>query len=198
MANLERLAAIPGLTPTDECLTLFRLARAVPRSQCIVEIGTYKARSACYLAYGARKGHEAHVYAIDAWALPGPRAGGKTKLYKFDQPKTYDEAKRNVIRAGMRGHITLINDWSEHAGQTWNGPPVGLLYIDGDHTARAVAADFAAWRPHLTNSAVVAFDDYSHPNHPGVAEVVDTLVDNGELVGLEVHHGRLAVAQLAH
>jgi len=203
MTDLEGLAQVKGLTPSAVCEELCLLAGQVPADQAIVELGVYKGRSACYLAAGSLAGDGAHVWAIDPWDLPGDRRPfGALKprrrkhWVEFTTRETRLAAKRNVHRNGFREHVTLVRGFSVTEGERWDGPPVGLLYVDGDHRADAVRADFEAWRPHLAPDATVAFDDYA-ASHGEVIEAVDALVADCELAGLEVLHGRLAVARLS-
>lgn len=199
----RRLRAARGLTPIDSCLVLHDLARRIPADQAIVEIGVFRGRSAVALGLGAQAGNGAHVWAVDPWDLPGHRgpfnAGRKGKhshRVKFTARETRLEAKRNVHRNGLREHVTMVRGFSTDVAADWDGPRIGLLYVDGDHNKAAVRADWEAWSPHLADDAVVVFDDYVLDDFQDVVEVVDALVDEGELVGLEVHHGRLAVTRL--
>jgi predicted O-methyltransferase YrrM len=56
------------------------------------------------------------------------------------------------------------------------GPePADLLYIDSTHTRADTVSEYHAWRPALRPGAVVVFDDYTHPDYPGVREAVAEL-----------------------
>ena len=41
--------------------------------------------------------------------------------------------------------------------------PIGLLWIDGDHSYEGVTMDWGCWSPHLAARAWVAFDDALDP-----------------------------------
>jgi len=43
--------------------------------------------------------------------------------------------------------------------------------------------ELEAWRPALAPDAVVAFDDYDHPDYPGVREAIEQLGLPGERAG---------------
>lgn len=58
--------------------------------------------------------------------------------------------------------------------------PVDLLYIDSSHEREQTMAEVRAWQPHLRVGALVLFDDYTHPDYPGVREAIEEL-------GLEGH-----------
>jgi predicted O-methyltransferase YrrM len=60
---------------------------------------------------------------------------------------------------------------------------VELLFIDSSHERLATVAEFEAWRSRLAPGAVVVFDDYAHPDWPGVAEAVADLGIEGVVRG---------------
>ena len=66
--------------------------------------------------------------------------------------------------------------------------PVDLLYVDSTHGRADTICEFEAWQPVLRDGAVVVFDDYAHPEFPGVREAVEQLgLDGSEQRGLFVH-----------
>lgn len=173
--------------PPEVCRALYELAGYVPADQAIVEIGSYKGKSACWLGAGARAGYGAHVWAVDPWDLRGNVNG----RFGFSQIETRVAFGRQVDVAGVRDQITAIRGFSVEVAASWHGPPVGLLYIDGDHAESAVRGDWSAWRPHLApGGATVVFDDLDTPRNPGVRVVVDELAP---VLGCRKVAGRLAV-----
>ena len=50
-----------------------------------------------------------------------------------------------------------------------------LLFIDSSHALDETIAEFEVWRPSLTDGALVIFDDYGHPQYPGVQAAVEAL-----------------------
>jgi predicted O-methyltransferase YrrM len=57
---------------------------------------------------------------------------------------------------------------------------VDLLYIDSSHTREGTIREVEAWRSALGPGAVIVFDDYEHPDYPGVREAVAELGLDGE------------------
>lgn len=191
---------IPGATPLEVCAELRRLAAAVPSDLAIVELGVFKGRSVCWLGQGAAEGHGAHVWGVDPWDLPGER---KTYLEHtrgldhgegFTNPATRNAAHEHVWQLGLNDQVTLIRGFGATVGRDWTGGPVGLLYVDGDHRADGIRADFDAWAPHLTPGAAVAFDDHCSP-FADVIAVVRELATTGRITKPDLLHGRLAVAR---
>lgn len=186
--------AVIGATPDEIAFTLADFAKAVPADQEIVELGVYQGRTALIMAWGAEQGNGAHVTAVDAWDLEG-----NTYHPPFTDPATREQAYRNVEGLGYRGQVRLMQDFAHKVGELdWPGmPKVGLLFVDDDHSYEGAKAAIEAWAPHLALGAVIAVDDYGHPDWPGVAQAVDELVDNGLLAPIEIYHDRLAVTKLA-
>lgn len=177
MTELELLKTIPGLIPDEQGEVLARLASSVNRSDAIVEIGSYKGKSTCYLAYGAGF-LGPRVYAVDPWDLPGNPMG----KHRYSDPSVRQAFRANVIKMGYEDRITEVQEFSLNAVSRWNeigsGRRVGMLYIDGDHSAEAVRNDFLAWLPNLAyGRAIIVFDDLDTPKNPGVRVVVDELRD---------------------
>lgn len=174
-----QLAELAGLIPEEvgECLAEY--ASRVPHHQAIVEIGSYKGKSTCYLASRAT----AQVWAIDAWYLEGNvngRFGFNHAFAEFCQQVTamdYWDRIRHIVGFG-----------SEIA---WLGPSVGLLFVDGDHSADAVESDVRAWLPRMAPGAAIILDDLDTPKNPGVRTAALRLSD--DLGPFRIEAGRLAV-----
>jgi hypothetical protein len=66
-------------------------------------------------------------------------------------------------------HAVVGCSW-ENAGRV--SAPLGLLFVDGDHTVEGVGRDWEAFEPHLAAEAIVMFHDF---DKPGVRTVVDRI-----------------------
>jgi hypothetical protein len=193
--STDELAKLDGLIPAEVGEHLLKLAARVPGDQAIVELGSYRGKSTCYLATGARQGNGAHVYAVDAWSEEVSAWRHKV-LERLPSP-LYADFRAQLSKAGFSDeHVTAVKSLSTMAGDHYGGPPVGLLYIDGDHSMRAAMADLRAWRAHLTDDALVVFDDYAMTQNPGVKAAVGALLESGELADMQEVVARIAVCKL--
>jgi hypothetical protein len=183
---------VVGATPDDIAVTLADYAIRVPADQEIVELGVFHGRTAIIMAWGAQQGHGAHVTAIDPWELDG---NVYDPPFNTDSPRRW--AQYHVKGLGYANHISLIQAFSTEVAAGWTGKPIGLLFVDGDHTKQGARDDITTWVPHLAPGAVIAVDDYGHPDWPGVGEAVDELVAEGFLEPIQLFHDRLAVTRLA-
>lgn len=106
---------------------------------------------------------------------------------------TYDpiyrpERTRYLALAGARAasQITFVGEPGS-VGPS-DEQPVDLLYIDSTHARQATIDELHAWRFSLASGAVVVFDDYMHPDYPGVREAVrDLRLDGSQQGTLFVH-----------
>lgn len=193
MLTLDELAELDGLISRDVGELLHSYAAFVPENQAIVELGSYRGKSTCYLATGASFGHSAPVYAVDAWSEE-VSAWRAAVLSTLPSP-VFEDFTAQLDKAGVRDRVHVLRSLTTLAAELYDGPPVGLLYIDGDHSRQAVHADFRAWRRHLAPDAVVIFDDFGVTKNPGVALAVGDLEASGELVDLDkLKSERLAIA----
>lgn len=171
MTSLYRIDSLSGLVSPEIGRALAAHAAIVPPGEAIVELGSFRGKSTCYLAAGAKEGLGARVWAVDPWDLPGNVTG----RFGFAEPSTREAFDVQVRAAGLTSWVTPVQAFSTEAAAFWPGPPIGLLFVDGDHSTDAVRADFIAWRPYLVDGATVIFDDYLSPTSTGVKPAVDSL-----------------------
>lgn len=187
MTSLADLDRLDGLITPDVGATLYDLARHVPAHLAIVELGSYRGASTAYLAAGSRDGHGAPVFAVDAWApgVTAPRWSPVASVEEFDAQLT---------SVGLRDRVTTIRSKTALAPKLYDGPPIGLLFVDADHSEPGVHSDVTAWHHLLDEAALVVLDDYRTPRNPGVERALDRLLTEGTLTALRyVAAGRLAV-----
>lgn len=127
------------------------LASKVPADQTIVELGSFKGKSACWMASRSR----VPVHCVDLWDDPQVRA-------RFDEQVAVCGFDHRIV-AHQHDTASFAAEWSD---------PVGLLFIDADHSFAGCLADWEAWSPLVAPGGVVAFHDYT-TWFPGVREVVD-------------------------
>jgi len=162
-------ADIPGwLTPREAD----HLCTLAARGGVVVEIGTYRGRSAVALGLGARAAG-AFFLTVDMF-LGDPAVAGSG-------PNDQVHAMRNLEDFGLTD-VVVWNDTSVAAAHHWRSGPIDLLFIDGDHSYAGVAADIAAWWPHLRPGATVCFHDHQHGHGDGVVRAVKELIASGRAV----------------
>lgn len=150
---------VPGRIPMGTGVLLRELAGTVPPGQCIVEIGAYRGRSTCFLASGARPG--VSVISIDAHGLPGSQRG---------RGDMYVDAREEYLRnVGAYPSVRPVHALSSTAPLP--DEPIGLLWIDGDHSYPAVSGDVRRFGGRVAPGGFVVLDDCNERNR-GVQRVV--------------------------
>lgn len=149
---------VPGWLAESEGELLFNLAKNCVGKGVIVEIGSWKGRSTIWLAKGSRAGHGVKIYAVDPHAnTPGHRRQG--------EQWTYDEFKRNIVKAGIADLVVPLVSTSETAASDF-AEPVEMIFIDGDHEYESVRRDFELWFPKVIENGVMAFHDTTNWEGP--------------------------------
>ena len=159
----NRVMNIDGHLSRSEAKVLFELAKAVKKNEVIIEIGSFKGRSTLALALGSLSGNNNRVYAID----PHLEFRG---ILGADQAYLYKVLVRNKV-----GHIVFVVSLkSEQVAMGWQDKNIGLLWIDGDHTYKAVRKDFESWYPYLTHDSVIVFHDC---NTDGIKKLINEICE---------------------
>lgn len=175
-AAIEAVAdGVEGWLSVGEGRALFDLAASVPPGLVIVEIGSWKGKSTLWLAAGARSGNGARVYSIDPHTGTQDDAERQRQKGEAETIWSFDDFQRNIRGAGLSDLVTPLVMYSGEA-LTHVKEPVGLLFIDGDHSYEGVRADFDGWVPRLTMGGVVAFHDTNIAVYPGIKRVVSEQV----------------------
>lgn len=141
------------------------------RPRRVVEIGTHQGGSALQIANWLREWDGA-LLCVDPW-VPDTFPGVSD---------AYEQFCSNVWSDGLQDIVTPWRVRSEDAAR-WVGA-VDFVYVDGDHTTEGVAADLAAWWPHLEPGGVICGDDYQAESvhaawNEFAASVGVSLVDEG-------------------
>ena len=140
----------------------------------IVEIGSYKGKSAVALAYGMRQSpnrDRTKLYCIDPHATFTGQLGGK---FGVEDRRDFFKV---MLETGAYQDAALINLPSDQVALSWTRP-IGLLFIDGDHRYHAVRGDFMRWMPHVLDGGIIAIDDSVNPN-VGPTQLVAELTEKG-------------------
>jgi hypothetical protein len=139
---LAAVEGVEGWLSEGQARRLFDRAAAVPPSGRIVEIGSYRGRSAIVLAR-AVAGAGAEVVAIDPHA--GNDRGPQEIHGSADEGEADNRAFRaNLDRAGVAGAVRHVRLPSHEALGSLEGP-IDLLYVDGAHRLRPAMDDIARW-----------------------------------------------------
>jgi glycosyltransferase involved in cell wall biosynthesis/predicted O-methyltransferase YrrM len=143
----------------------------------ILEIGSYKGKSALALAHGVNASQSENlpqIYCVD------PHKSFVGELGGVFGPEDRKDFFQLMLDSEVYKNISLINVESTVLIRGWN-KPIGMLFIDGDHRYGSVRDDYESWYPHVIDGGIIALDD-SKPllgQSLGSAEFTQELIGNG-------------------
>jgi predicted O-methyltransferase YrrM len=140
------LRLVDGYLYPHEAVFLYWLARLGPGDGDVVEIGSFRGRSTLCLAAGLRDGGRGRVYAVDP--------------HRYE---TAQELRDNIAHFGLMEHAELVVEPSVPAAARWPRS-VRAIFIDGDHSGEAAAADVSAWSAHLAPGGFLLLHDSTDLN----------------------------------
>ena len=155
----QKSAPIEGWLAEGQARALYDAAARVPEGASIVEIGSHHGRSTVILASGQSDGC-AEIVAVDPFSDPR-WGGGEGSLEVF---------RENVARAGVDASVRPVRGFSADAAASWDGAPIGVLYVDGAHDEESVLADIDGWERFIAPGGTVLFHDCF--SAPGVTKAV--------------------------
>ena len=157
LSTWRLLQTVEGHLTHDEAQWLYLTAATCPALGQIVEIGSFKGKSAIALAKGVCVSQTpAKVIAIDPHSSPSTTDPALNGI-----PSSEPEMRANLALAGVSDVVDVRVQLSFPAAAQWSGP-VRLLWVDGDHTLPGVSADLDSWLPHLSEGGVLAMHDVLH------------------------------------
>ena len=183
----EALAKVVGQISPRQGRHLTWLAAQVEAEHCIVETGAYRGLSSCYLGLGAKGGNRARIYSIDLWGMRKP--GDEKRYGKYLSPDHLAAWCRNTAAVGVAELVTPVQSYSVEAAKLWTRP-IGLLFIDGDHSHTGCLGDYEGFAPHIVAGGSLAVHDFANPAL-GVGAVVDEIIRPSGLWEDEVQLGGL-------
>ena len=173
--RLRGLALQAGLIPprpmhTEAEAALLR--RLVPARSCVVEVGVYEGSSSVVLVDAMAP--DATLHLVDPYVENALRSGWRG--VERATRRTVERAAKRDAGPRLQWHVCT----SEEAARGWNGTPVDVVFIDGDHTREGARLDWNLWHPHVPAGGLVVFHDAREGKPggrglPGPTAVVDEL-----------------------
>ncbi len=166
---------IEGFFYDIQGFTLMLLAEHGPGLGAVVEIGSFKGKSTCWLAKGAKAARREKVFAIDHFT-GSPEHQKGMPIEDADvaaSGSTFETFQRNIASMGVADYVVPIVASSEEAVKAWS-TPIRLLFIDADHSYEASKLDFDLWAPYVVPGGLIALHDIGE--WPGVTQFYEAEV----------------------
>ena len=154
-AALERIEGVEGWLSEAQARRLHGAAQRLPAAVRIVEIGSYRGRSAIVFAHAAGDGVE--VVAIDPHA-GNDRGPQQIEGTAAEGDSDHEAFRANLERAGAAERVRHVRLPSQAALGAVDGP-VDVLYVDGAHRYRPASADIVRWGDRVTPGGTMLIHD---------------------------------------
>lgn len=146
------------------------LAKRALDGDCIVEIGSFLGRSACYLGEKIKQNRrQVTLLCVDTW--PSTYKVDDGGVREIETP--FDTFMANVRQSDLSDVIVPLRVPSTSAA-TFVRNGLSSVFIDGDHSYEACREDIIAWLPKVRRGGVLAGHDYSD-TFPGVMRAAKEL-----------------------
>lgn len=179
----SRQVGVRGWLTDQASMTLITLALQAPHPS-VVEIGSFAGLSAISLGT-AMEMRAGIVFCIDPFDCSGETPG------VYQAADLYREWEANITKAGLRNVVAPVRNYSQCVAKWWKHP-IGLLYIDGDHSYEAVKQDLHDWTPWIVPGGYLVMDD---ANETGVALASREFIKRDEWLDATLFFGRTLVAK---
>lgn len=160
--QLESLAGSPNDSrfgwcyPEDRCW-LWEIISTLPTDATIVEIGTFRAKSAAVILLACLKSSK-RVYTVDPFVDYKHHTGiMASERFQVNFGALYENTRRSL--EGLP--VTLLHCTSERAAREWHEDLVDFLWIDGNHAEDAVYRDLVSWFPLVKEGGILSGHDWS-------------------------------------
>ena len=182
---VDVLCAVPGWLKENEALMLYELARDWPGDGSVVELGSYQGRSTICLAAGvrARSDTSRPIVSVDIHTgslehQPGGLVFNPNTLdSRTGRVNTSALFFSNIQKFGVADMVEARIATTQEAARAFIGE-VRLLFVDADHTEKAVQDDVDAWSRHFQQSACLILHDVGR-SWPGPTAVAQRLLASG-------------------
>ncbi len=147
---------MPWPEPLEGCL-LHALLQSVHRTgEIVVEIGSFRGRSASMLALALQNvGSDAPIFSIDPHT---------------DQPFNAQQVRLALSQLGQPRRLVQMPYPSDRACRLLKPKSASLIFIDGDHSFDQVLSDFRNYKEILAPGGCLIFHDHGYGNHNNLPE----------------------------
>lgn len=163
-----------GFLDPDEGRRLYDVALEAGRMGPCLEIGSYCGKSTLYLGAACRE-RNALLFAVDHHLGSEEQQPGEgyfdpaTYDHRFNRIDTFPLFRQTLVRSGLMDTVVPIVSPSALAARHWH-TPLGLVFIDGGHSAAAAYADYSAWARHVMPGGFLLIHDiFEDPAEGGQA-----------------------------
>ena len=159
----ELISATKGFLYEDEGRCLYEIARKASRLGPCLEIGSYCGKSTIYIG-AACKTNNGILFSIDHHRGSEEQQPGQAYFDpglfdpKIGRPDTFQEFRKTIEKADIEDTVVEMVCRSDVAARLW-ATPLGMVFIDGGHTAEAAITDYECWVRHILPGGYLLIHD---------------------------------------
>lgn len=149
---------LEGLLAIQETRFLYHIAKD---AKTAVEIGSFRGKS-CVLMLEGAKAHgntDLRITCID------PHEPTHFGAFKDEDHEAFEKTIRDHAFSERVDHKRM---YSHDAVSEWDGSPIDVLWVDGDHSYEGAKTDFVDWAPLVRTGGIIAAHDTYRERFPGV------------------------------
>jgi len=147
---------IPGWMSERNLRVIERIAQRVAASGHIVEIGSFCGRSA---TAWARSAPRATVSCVDTWQLDFQHLGDDWRKHAHGDPARYAGTAEKTF-CDVTRDLSNVVALKGRSTDDWKLAPADVVFLDGDHREKAVAAELKHWSQRLAPGGLLCGDDF--------------------------------------
>jgi predicted O-methyltransferase YrrM len=157
------IAVTKGFLDEDEGRCLYEIALAASLSGPCLEIGGYCGKSTIYIG-AACKTNNGILFSIDHHRGSEEQQPGQAYFDpglfdpKIGRPDTFQEFRKTIEKADIEDTVVAMVCRSDVAARLW-ATPLGMVFIDGGHTAEAAITDYECWVRHILPGGYLLIHD---------------------------------------
>lgn len=173
-SEVEELMRVDGHLLLQGGAILFYFAFNPVCEGHVVEIGSFKGKSAAWMAKALKLGNiDDRVVAID----PHINTGDLFDVPAYEEKNSYDEFLENLSRLDLSPFVEPVRATSEEASKDWDRK-IRLLFIDGAHRYEDVMLDLKLWEPSVSTGGIICLHDTNAGGQfPGVRQAMNEYLE---------------------
>src|SRR5216683_619567 len=121
----------------DCAFLLYGLVKA-SKPKVVLEIGSARGRSTCFMGKALQENGVGKLFAIDPHT--------QTAWNDLDSIDTFQILKSNISTLGLNDVVEVLRDTSDRVARNWHRE-IDLLFIDGDHSYEGARRDWDLFSP---------------------------------------------------
>ena len=140
---------------------LYALASCLPDNPTILEIGTQEGGSTVVIGLTVNK-TKFKMYCIDPCFVKESERPEGYKQYELIGKYTLPNVQKLLEKHNLQDNITLVPGSSEEVLNVWDekySDKFDMIYIDGDHTYKALKIDLL-WEKYAKDKCIIVLDDW--------------------------------------